>query len=146
MRSSSTRSSAGTAHPKVNDANWLSFTDTAANIEEGYRSATRALERFDSYWGNEGCVFPRRRVQLEVDREKCTGCTLCATLAPAIMAMDSKHKAYARTRIVDWSPAEGGFVHECPTYAISARNIDRRAANLSEEGQHDPSPSGAGTA
>ena len=130
--------------PRVNDANWLSFTDTAANIEEGYRSAKTALERFDSYWGNTGCVFPRRRVELGVDRAKCTGCGLCVTLAPAIMSMDSTEKAYPRTRIVDWSPAEGGFVHECPTYAITTRNIDRRASNLNEEGQHDPSPSGAG--
>jgi Ferredoxin len=83
-------------------------------------------------------------VELDVDREKCTGCRLCVTLAPAVMSLDEDHKAYPRTRIVDWSPAEGGFVHECPTYAISARNIDRRASNLNEETQHDPTPSGAG--
>lgn len=131
--------------PKVNDANWLSFADTAANIEEGYRSAKRALERFDSYWDNPSCVFPRRRVQIDVDDEKCTGCTLCVSLAPAVMGMDSRNKAYARTRIVEWSPADGGFVHECPTSAITARNVDRRAATLNEEEQHDPTPSGAGT-
>ncbi|MDQ2666388.1 MAG: patatin-like phospholipase family protein [Gemmatimonadota bacterium] len=130
--------------PKVNDANWLSFADTAENIEEGYRAAKSALERFDSYWGNQGCVFPRRRVELSVDRDKCTGCSLCVTLAPAIMSMDHSEKAYPRTRIVEWSPAEGGFVHECPTYAISAHNIDRRATTLNEEAQNDPSPTGAG--
>ncbi|CAN5819105.1 hypothetical protein BH11GEM2_BH11GEM2_05350 [soil metagenome] len=132
--------------PKVNDANWLSFSDTTANIEEGYRAAKRALERLDSYWGNTGCVFPRRRVEIDVDRDKCTGCGLCVTLAPAVMSLDEQQKAYPRTRIVEWSPAEGGFVHECPTYAISARNIDRRAATLNEETQHDPTPSGAGAA
>lgn len=130
--------------PRVNDANWLSFTDTEANIEEGYRAAKRALERFDSYWENTGCVFPRRRVEIAVDREACTGCGLCVTLAPAIMGIDSTHKAYPRTRIVEWSPAEGGFVHECPTYAITARSIDRRAATMNEVEQNDPSPSGAG--
>jgi NTE family protein len=130
--------------PKVNDANWLSFADTSQNIEEGYQAAKRALERFDSYWDNRGCVYPRRRVELEVDRAKCISCGLCVTLAPAIMSMDSAQKAYPRTNILDWSPAEGGFVHECPTYAISARNIDRRAPSMNEETQHDPTPSGAG--
>jgi NTE family protein len=131
--------------PKVNDANWLSFADTTANIEEGYRAAKRALERFDSFWGNPSCVFPRRRVQIDVDEEKCTGCGLCVSLAPAVMGMDRKHKAYARTRVVEWSPADGGFVHECPTIAIAAHNVDRRAATLNDEEQHDPTPSGAGT-
>jgi len=131
--------------PKVDDANWLSVTNTAANIEEGYRSAKRALERFASYWDNPSCVYPRRRVQIEVDEEKCTGCGLCVSLAPAVMGMHSRNKAYARTPVVEWSPADGGFVHECPTIAIAARNIDRRAASMNEEAQHDPTPSGVGT-
>ena len=53
--------------PKVDDANWLSFSNTEQNIEEGYKAAKRALERFDSYWDNANCVFPRRRVQIDVD-------------------------------------------------------------------------------
>lgn len=130
--------------PRVDDANWLSFTNTTANIAEGYRSAKRALERFDSYWENHNCVFPRRRVEVNVDVDKCTGCGTCVTLAPAVMGIDASHKAYARTRIVEWSPADGGFVHECPTNAISARNVDRRAASMNEETQRDPTPSGAG--
>ncbi len=130
--------------PKVDDANWLSFANTEANIEEGYQAAKRGLARFESYWGNPGCVFPRRRVQLAVDEPSCTGCGLCVSLAPAVMGMSNKAKAYPRTRVVEWSPADGGFVHECPTNAISARNVDRRAPSLNKEGQHDPTPSGAG--
>ena len=80
--------------PKVDDANWLSFTDTEANIAEGYRAAKRALERFDSYWDNPGCVFPRRRVQVDVDEDKCISCGICVTLAPAVMGMDRRGKAY----------------------------------------------------
>ena len=131
--------------PRVDDANWLSFANTAANIEEGYRSAKSALVRFDSYWDNPSCVFPRRRVEIDVNEAACTGCGLCVSLAPAVMGMDGRQKAYARSRIVEWSPADGGFVHECPTNAITARNIDRRASSLNKEGQHDPTPSGAGT-
>ena len=130
--------------PKVNDTNWLSFANTTANIDEGYRSATRALERFESYLDKPNCIYPLRRVQIDVDEAKCTGCTLCVSLAPAVMGMDKRSKAYARTRIVEWSPADGGFVHECPTTAISTMNVDRRASTLNEEAQHDPTPSGAG--
>jgi NTE family protein len=128
--------------PRVDDANWLSFTDTAANIAEGYRSATRALERFESYWDHPNCVYPRRRVQIEVNRDLCTGCGTCVSLAPALMGMDGTGKAFARTHIVEWSPAEGGFVHECPTSAISATNIDRRSTSIDVHTLHDPTPSG----
>ena len=130
--------------PKIDDSNWLSFANTEENIAEGYRAAKSALERFDSYWDHPGCVFPRRRVQVDVDEGKCIGCALCATLAPAVMEMNSRGKAVARTRIVEWSPADGGFVHECPTDAIAAINVDRRASDVNAEDQHDPTPSGAG--
>jgi NTE family protein len=132
--------------PRVDDAAWLSFTDTAANIAEGYRSATRALERFDSYWDHPNCVYPRRRVQIDVNRELCTGCGTCVSLAPAVMGLDNTGKAFARTHIVDWSPAEGGFVHECPTGAISAMNIDRRSTSVDVHTLRDPTPSVGGDA
>jgi NTE family protein len=132
--------------PRLNDANWLSFTDTASSIEQGYKAAMRALERFDSYWERAGCVFPRRRVQIDVDVDKCTGCGTCVSLAPAVMGLDATLKAFPRTRIVEWSPADGGFVHECPTAAITATNVDRRAsqAAATTEQLRDPTPSGAG--
>jgi NTE family protein len=130
--------------PRVDDANWLSFTDTAANIAEGYRSATRALERFESYWDQPNCVFPRRRVQIDVIRERCTGCGTCVSLAPSVMGLDGSGKAFARTHIVEWSPAEGGFVHECPTAAITATNVDRRSTSVDVHTIHDPTPSGGG--
>ena len=128
--------------PRFDDAHWLSFSDTEANITEGYHSARRALERFDSYWDHPNCVYPRRRVQLEVDRDLCTGCGTCVSLAPALMALDGEGKAYPRTRVVDWSPAEGGFVHECPTHAIAAVNIDRRSTSVDVHTMRDPTPSG----
>jgi NTE family protein len=132
--------------PRLNDANWLSFTDTASSIEQGYKAAMRGLERFDSYWDRAGCVFPRRRVQIDVDVNRCTGCGTCVSLAPAVMGLDATGKAFPRTRVVEWSPADGGFVHECPTAAITATNVDRRAsqATTTAEQSRDPSPSGAG--
>ena len=133
--------------PRVNDANWLSFTDTEANIAAGYAAAKQALARFESYWERPGSVFPRRRVHVEVDVAKCIGCGICVALAPSVMGLDTTGKAFARTRLVEWSPADGGFVHECPTVAISATNVDRRGASIPAEQpseMHDPSPSGAG--
>ncbi len=132
--------------PRVDDANWLSFTHTEQNIEEGYLAAMSALERFESYWERPSCVFPRRRVRIDVNRPLCTGCGTCIALAPAVMALDEDGKAFARTHVVEWSPADGGFVHECPTHAITATNVDRRAtvAATNLEEQHDPSPSGSG--
>ena len=130
--------------PRVNDANWLSFADTAANIAEGYRAAMQALEHIESYWDNYRCVFPRRRVEITVNRDLCTGCGTCVTLAPTEMDIDGTGKAYPVSRVVEWSPADGGFVHECPTLAISATNGNHRASSANLETQHDPSPSGAG--
>ena len=130
--------------PRLNDANWLSFTDTALSIAQGYKAAIRALERFDSYWDRAGCVFPRRRVQIDVEADKCTGCGTCVALAPAVMGLDASRKAFPRTKIVEWSPADGGFVHECPTTAITATNVDRRASQTAPAvaESHDPTPSG----
>src|SRR5215212_174096 len=128
--------------PRLNDANWLSFTDTASSIDQGYKAAIRALERFDSYWDRAGCVFPRRRVQIDVDVDKCTGCGTCVSLAPAVMGLDATGKAFPRTRVVEWSPADGGFVHECPTAAITATNVDRRSTSVDVHTLRDPTPSG----
>jgi NTE family protein len=63
-------------------------------------------------------------MQITVDRAKCIGCTLCTALAPDIMAMDAQQKAYPLTPVVEWSPADGDFVHHCPTYAIEATRLD----------------------
>jgi ferredoxin len=50
---------------------------------------------------------------------------MCVALAPRIMGMDSSGKAFARTRTADWSPADGDFVHHCPTEAIAVRKLER---------------------
>ena len=102
---------------------WLSFTNIEATIEEGHRAARKALEDIDAYYDQPGGVYPRRRVEIEVDRERCIGCGICVALAPSLMGFDSERKAYARTRTVDWSPADGDFVHACPTEAITARKV-----------------------
>ena len=113
--------------PKVNHIGWFSFSNTDELLEAGYTAALEACKHYEECiaWGIG--VFPRRAMQITVDRAKCIGCTLCASMAPDVMAMDSQHKAYPLTPVVEWSPADGDFVHHCPTYAIEATRIDARA-------------------
>jgi len=110
--------------PKVNHIGWFSFAHTDELIEAGYAAAMEACKHYEECiaWGIG--VFPRRPIQISVDREKCIGCTLCVALAPDVMGMDASHKAYPLTPVVEWSPADGDFVHHCPTYAIEATRLD----------------------
>ena len=71
-----------------------------------------------------GGVWPRRMVEVRVDRAACTGCTLCATLAPRMMAMDQDGKAEVLVSPVEWSRADGDFVHQCPTDAIHVEAVE----------------------
>ena len=48
------------------------------------------------------------------------------------MEMDGKGKAVPRMPVVDWSPADGDFVHHCPTYAIHAEPVGAHDENLQE--------------
>lgn len=106
--------------PRVSHVGWFSFTHTDELIDAGYRAALDALEHFDTCYNSESGVFPRQAMRISVDAEKCVGCTLCVALAPRVMEMDGSGKAVPRSPVVDWSPADGDFVHHCPTYAISA--------------------------
>src|SRR5687767_1024283 len=110
--------------PKVNHIGWFSFAHTDELLEAGYRAAMEACKHYEECitWGIG--VFPRRPMQITVDRQKCIGCTLCAALAPDLMAMDASQKAYPLMPVVEWSPADGDFVHHCPTLAISATRLD----------------------
>src|ERR1700694_438001 len=110
--------------PKVNHIGWFSFSHTDELLEAGYTAAMDACKHYEECitWGIG--VFPRRPMQVKVDRKKCIGCTLCVALAPDVMAMDAQQKAYPLTPVVEWSPADGDFVHHCPTLAIEATRLD----------------------
>ncbi|HEX6573911.1 MAG TPA: patatin-like phospholipase family protein [Gemmatimonadaceae bacterium] len=110
--------------PRVSHIGWFSFAKADELIEAGYKAAVEALRDFDACVTAESGVFPRKRVSLSVDQHKCIGCTLCVALAPQLMAMDERGKAFARVPEVNWSPADGDFVHHCPTYAINAEPLD----------------------
>jgi NTE family protein len=113
--------------PKVNHIGWFSFSNTEELLEAGYTAALEACKHYEECiaWGIG--VFPRRPMQITVDRAKCIGCTLCTAMAPDLMAMDSQQKAYPLQPVVEWSPADGDFVHHCPTYAIEATRLGAEA-------------------
>ncbi len=106
--------------PRIGHIGWFSFSETDQLLEAGYSAAMDAMENYESCLAEPGGVFPRRPVTLAVDREKCVCCGFCVALAPAVMALDKMRKAYPIRPTVQWSPADGDFVHHCPTLAITA--------------------------
>lgn len=118
--------------PKVSHIGWFSFSHADEVIDAGYRAASEALDGFESCCDAETGIFPRRAMRVTVDRAKCIGCTLCAALAPQVMAMDEFGKAYPWTPDVEWSPADGDFVQHCPTYAIQVTPAEPARENQPE--------------
>lgn len=110
--------------PAVWHFNWFTFANVDRMIELGYEAANDALDRMGSALLSGGGVWPRRVVEVTVDRAKCIGCTLCASLAPRTMAMDQDGKAQVLASPVEWSRADGDFVHQCPTAAILVEALE----------------------
>jgi NTE family protein len=110
--------------PQVSQHHWFSFTNTAEIIEAGYVAAAQALDQLGDELRKGDGVYPRRMVELSVDRKKCIGCGICVALAPGVMRMGRDHKAHATTAPLEWSPADGDFVQECPTEAITVQSMD----------------------
>lgn len=109
--------------PAVWQYGLFSFAHVDRMIELGYIAANDALDRAGATLMLGG-VWPRRVVEVRVDRAACTGCTLCVTLAPQMMTMDQDNKAEVLVSPVEWSRADGDFVHQCPTSAIHVDTVD----------------------
>ncbi|HXD23611.1 MAG TPA: patatin-like phospholipase family protein [Gemmatimonadaceae bacterium] len=124
--------------PPVWHYNWFSFASTRRMLDAGYAAAHDALDRAgDALW-SAGGVYPRRTIALSVVREKCIGCTLCVTLAPDTMAMDAENKAYVMESPLEWSRADGDFIHQCPTDAIKVEVIDGNVRTVTMERKIEP--------
>jgi NTE family protein len=109
--------------PRLGHVGWLSFSHTQEVIAEGYRSAAEALTQLPECLAAKGGVFPRASYRISVDRDRCTGCGFCAAIAPDVMGLDARGKAFAKTEIVHWCSADGDFVRHCPTEAIMATRL-----------------------
>jgi len=109
--------------PAVWQFSMFSFAHVRRMIDLGYEAAVDALDRAGASLMLGG-VWPRRMVDIRVDREACTGCALCVTLAPKSMIMDQSGKAEVLVSPVEWSRSDGDFVHQCPTNAIHVATTD----------------------
>lgn len=115
--------------PPVSHVSWFGFKNTSELIELGYAAMREALGDFDRVLTARGGVFPRRRIRLRVDDQACIGCGLCVVQAPHLMALDVRGQAYPTTPNLEWSPADGGFVPDCPVGAI---HVEDREPPLKE--------------
>lgn len=104
--------------PKVSHIGWFSFGHTEELLTAGYESTRDALKDLDALLRAPGGIFPKRTVEIRVDRAMCTGCGQCVARAPRLMALDVDEKAYPLSGHQVWSPADGAFVRDCPVGAI----------------------------
>ncbi|HKG93959.1 MAG TPA: patatin-like phospholipase family protein [Gemmatimonadaceae bacterium] len=116
--------------PRISHIGWFDFTHTEELLAEGYRAAASALDHLDACLAAPTGVFPRQAIRISVDESKCTGCGICVAHAPHTMALAEDGKAYVRTPLVEWSPADGNFVRQCPTNAIQALHVGTAARTL----------------
>jgi len=108
--------------PRVEHVTMFSFDHLREEVEEGYRATAAALDRDDWPAPGEVGIFPKRRVIVRVERERCIGCGACLVHGPqGMFVLDSERKAVVTQPDQEWSPMDGGYIRHCPTYAIIAR-------------------------
>ncbi len=109
-------------HPRVEHVSLFAFGHNRELIEEGHRATLDLLDLLGPEFDPAGHgVYPQRKVQIRVDRERCVGCGACVMHAPWVFELDEGGRAAVRQPIQSWSPLDGAYVRNCPTYAISAR-------------------------
>ncbi|HSJ64538.1 MAG TPA: patatin-like phospholipase family protein [Gemmatimonadaceae bacterium] len=131
--------------PRVAQMGWFNFDRAGEVIEIGYRTACSALDGLGQSLTARGGVYPRRLLEVEVDEAKCIGCRTCVALAPRLMRMDASGKAYPVLSPIEWSPAEGHFVNQCPTQAITVRWLDG-SGEATQDPEREPTAEAAGGA
>ena len=114
--------------PRVDHISMFAFDRNEELLEAGYRAATQTLQQL----GNQldtmpGGMHPTRRLRVLVDDERCVGCGACVVQAPKVFRLDARGKAEVHTPVQTWSPIDGAYVLNCPTYAISVRPEDSAA-------------------
>lgn len=109
--------------PAISHVDWFTFGHAEALIEEGRRAAELALADLDSCLAAPDGIYPRRLVRVSVERARCIGCGICVALAPDTMMFDAERCAQPVREEFNWSPADGDFVRQCPTHAISTHDV-----------------------
>jgi len=108
--------------PRVEHVPMLSFTHNRELIDEGHRATAAALEQGEATVRHATAgIYPRRLVEIAVDRERCIGCGACVAHGPpGTFRIDAAGKAVCPSEPQEWSPVSGGALRHCPTYAITA--------------------------
>ena len=112
--------------PRVGHRDWFEFSHAEEMIQAGYDGTMTALDELVDGPLSRNVIYPRRRIHIAVNKERCIGCGVCTALAPRIMKLDSHGKAYAARPEHEWSPADGEFVGHCPTQAITIESLASR--------------------
>src|SRR5205814_1717140 len=112
--------------PRVEHVTMFSFDHLREEVEEGYRATSAALERDDWPEPGDSGIYPKRRVLVRVERERCIGCGSCLVHGPqGMVVLDSDRKAVVTQPDQEWSPMDGSDIGHCPTYAIIARPAEQ---------------------
>jgi NTE family protein len=114
--------------PRVEHISMFAFDKTKELIEAGYRATSNTLDQLGVRLSgiSEG-MHPTRRLRVLVDEDRCVGCGSCVVQAPQVFRLDARGKAEVVTPVQSWSPIDGAYVLNCPTYAISVRPEDSAA-------------------
>lgn len=111
--------------PKVDHIPMFAFDHTDELLDEGYRAGTVALDLLAADGALTAGVHPRTKMQISVDPVRCIGCGICVAMAPKVFRMGPGGKAEVITQRQVWSPVDGGYIHNCPTYAITGTPSER---------------------
>jgi NTE family protein len=114
--------------PRVEHISMFAFDKTVELIEAGYRATSNTLDQLGvRLSGVSQGMHPTRRLRVLVDEDRCVGCGSCVVQAPQVFRLDARGKAEVVTPVQSWSPIDGAYVLNCPTYAISVRPEDSAA-------------------
>jgi NTE family protein len=114
--------------PRVAHISMFAFDKTDELIEAGHRATANTLDQLGTrLQGVARGMHPTRRLRVLVDESRCVGCGSCVIQAPQVFRLDPRGKAEVMTPVQTWSPIDGAYVLNCPTYAISVSPEDSAA-------------------
>jgi NTE family protein len=114
--------------PRVEHISMFAFDRTEELLDAGYQATAQTLDQLgNQLTGIGGGMHPTRRLRVLVDEERCVGCGTCVIQAPTVFRLGPRGKAEVHTPLQTWTPIDGSYLLNCPTYAISVRPEDSAA-------------------